>query len=101
MCAFASSHAPGGTMIDTVIGFSRRQFLTQASYFGAFYAIGGVLPLRAISASLSDDPRIATTPIVDAGFASVRKIGEGAYATISDTSKGLTTMCNGGFVHGK
>jgi glyoxylase-like metal-dependent hydrolase (beta-lactamase superfamily II) len=87
--------------MDTVTGFSRRQFLTQASYFGAFYAVAGAIPFRALSASLSDDPRIATTPIVDAGFASVRKIGDGAYATISDTSKGLTTMCNGGFVHGK
>jgi glyoxylase-like metal-dependent hydrolase (beta-lactamase superfamily II) len=38
---------------------------------------------------------------VDAGFAAVRKIGEGAYATISDTSKGFTTMCNGGFLVGK
>src|SRR5207253_7435105 len=33
--------------------------------------------------------------------ASVRKIGEGLFATISDTSKGLQTMCNGGFLVGK
>jgi glyoxylase-like metal-dependent hydrolase (beta-lactamase superfamily II) len=38
---------------------------------------------------------------VDKGFASVRKIGDGLYATISDTSKGLRTMCNGGFLAGK
>lgn len=88
-------------MNDTVAEISRRRFLTQASYFGAAYAIAGAIPLRANATSLSDDARIASTPIVDGGFASVRKIGEGAYATISDTSKGLTTMCNGGFVHGK
>jgi glyoxylase-like metal-dependent hydrolase (beta-lactamase superfamily II) len=88
-------------MIDTATEFSRRRFLTQASYFGAFYAIAGAIPLPGLAASLSDDPRIAATPIVDAGFASVRKIGAGAYATISETSKGLTTMCNGGFVVGK
>jgi len=35
------------------------------------------------------------------GFASVRKIGNGLYATISDTSKGLQTMCNGGLPCGK
>ncbi len=88
-------------MIDTRTGFSRRQFLTQASYFGAFYAFAGTLPLAAMAPSLADDPRIAAAPIVDAGFASVRKIGDGVYATISDTSKGFTTMCNGGFVIGK
>lgn len=82
-------------------GFSRRQFLTQASYFIAAYAFAGSSNLRAMFASLPDDPRIAATPLVDAGFASVRKIGEGTYATISDTSKGLTTMCNGGFIVGK
>jgi cyclase len=81
---------------------SRRQFLAQAGSLGAFYSIAGAIPLPAIaSGRLVDDPRIAQTPVVDAGFASVRKIGEGAYATISDTSKGLSTMCNGGFLFGK
>jgi cyclase len=82
-------------------GVSRRKFLTQASYFGAFCAFAEAMPLPALAASIADDPRIATTPIADGGFASVRKIGEGVYATISDPSKGLTTMCNGGFVFGK
>jgi glyoxylase-like metal-dependent hydrolase (beta-lactamase superfamily II) len=81
--------------------FSRRQFITQTAYFGAFYAAANAIPLKAMAESLADDPRIAATPLVDAGFASVRKIGGGLYATISDTSKGLTTMCNGGFVAGK
>jgi glyoxylase-like metal-dependent hydrolase (beta-lactamase superfamily II) len=39
--------------------------------------------------------------VVDRGFASVRKIGHGAYATISDPSKGSQTTCNGGFLLGK
>lgn len=77
--------------MDTVAEFSRRRFLTQASYLGAFYAIAGSISWKGLGASLSDDPRISATPIMDAGFASVQKIGEGAYATISDTSKGLTT----------
>src|SRR5213593_1321947 len=47
------------------------------------------------------DTRISKTPLVDKGFASVRKIGNGLYATISDPSKGPTTICNGGFLAGK
>src|SRR2546430_12765869 len=45
--------------------------------------------------------RVSQTPIVDKGFASVRKVGEGLYATISDPSKGYQTLCNGGFLAGK
>jgi glyoxylase-like metal-dependent hydrolase (beta-lactamase superfamily II) len=82
-------------------GLTRRNFLTQASYFGAFYALAKVTQFPAMAGELSDDPRISSTPIADAGFASVHKIGEGVYATISDPSKGLTTMCNGGFIFGK
>jgi len=88
-------------MFETTSGYSRRRFLTQASSFGAYAAFARAIPLSAVPNSLSDDPRIAQTPVVDAGFASVRKIGEGAYATISDTSKGFTTVCNGGFLVGK
>jgi glyoxylase-like metal-dependent hydrolase (beta-lactamase superfamily II) len=88
-------------MMDTAATFSRRQFLAQGSCFGAFHAFAHIAPLPAIASSLLDDPRIVQTPIADAGFASVRKIGEGLYATISDTSKGFTTICNGGFLVGK
>ena len=35
--------------------------------------------------------RVSSTPLVDKGFASVHRIGNGLYATISDPSKGLTT----------
>lgn len=54
-------------MVDTPAGFSRRQFLTQASYFGAFYALAGAMPLAAMANSLTDDPRIAAALTVDLG----------------------------------
>jgi glyoxylase-like metal-dependent hydrolase (beta-lactamase superfamily II) len=47
------------------------------------------------------DSRISASPLVDKGFASVRKIGVGIYATISDSSKGFQATCNGGFLVGK
>ena len=81
--------------------YSRRSFLTSASYLGAIYAGAQFLPLPGLAASLVGDSRISQTPIVDKGFASVRKIGEGLYATISDSSKGMQTVCNGGFLVGK
>src|SRR5260370_11268697 len=109
----------GGTMIDvsskgrtaTLSGsdrrsvcslpFSRRSFLAKSSYFGAMYAAANMFPMPAMAAELAEDSRISQTPIVDKGFASVRKIGEGLYATISDPSKGHQTVCNGGFLAGK
>src|SRR5713101_1883984 len=88
-------------MIDLSKGFSRRQFIAQTSCFGAWYAVARLIPVPALAAELAGDSRVSQTPIVDKGFASVRKIGEGLYATISDPSKGLTTICNGGFLVGK
>jgi glyoxylase-like metal-dependent hydrolase (beta-lactamase superfamily II) len=88
-------------MIDLSQGFSRRKFIAQTSCFGAFYAMARLIPLPALAESLSVDSRVSPTPVVDKGFASVRKIGNGLYATISDPSKGLTTVCNGGFLVGK
>jgi len=81
--------------------FSRRNFLVKTSCFGAFYAIAKMIPMPALAAELAVDPRVSATPIVDKGFALVRKVGNGLYATISDTSKGFTTVCNGGFLAGK
>jgi glyoxylase-like metal-dependent hydrolase (beta-lactamase superfamily II) len=81
--------------------FNRRQFLSDASRFSALYALAASLPFSTLASSLSDDPRVSQTPIADAGFASVHKIGDGLYATISDTSKGFATICNGGFLIGK
>jgi glyoxylase-like metal-dependent hydrolase (beta-lactamase superfamily II) len=83
------------------VGFSRRRFIAQASCFGAFYGIAKLIPLPVMAKSLARDSRVSQTPIVDKGFASVRKVGDGLYATISDPSKGYTTLCNGGFLVGK
>jgi glyoxylase-like metal-dependent hydrolase (beta-lactamase superfamily II) len=80
---------------------SRRNFLAQASCFGAFYHLAARVPLLGLSDRLIDDARISGAPIVDKGFASIRKIGEGLYATVSDPSKGYVTVCNGGFLIGK
>jgi glyoxylase-like metal-dependent hydrolase (beta-lactamase superfamily II) len=81
--------------------FSRRSFLAKSSYLGAMYAAAKLLPIPALAAELTEDSRISQTPLVDKGFASVRKIGDGLYATISDPSKGFQTVCNGGFLAGK
>ena len=92
-------------MIDLALtnrsGVSRRKFLAQTSCFGAFYAVATRIPLPALTASMAADSRISQTPMVDKGFAAVRKVGDGLYATISDPSKGVTTLCNGGFLFGK
>ena len=81
--------------------FSRRSFLAKSSYLGAMVAAAKLLPVPALAAELAEDSRVSQTPIVDKGFASVRKIGDGLYATISDPSKGFQTVCNGGFLVGK
>jgi glyoxylase-like metal-dependent hydrolase (beta-lactamase superfamily II) len=88
-------------MIDLSKGFSRRKFIANASCFGTFYAAAKLIPLSALAAETASDSRVSQTPLVDKGFASVRKIGNGLYATISDYSKGTTTICNGGFLVGK
>ena len=83
------------------IPFSRRDFLARTSCFGAYYALAKTIPLPPITASLGFDSRVSQTPLVDKGFASVRKIGNGLYATISDPTKGNATLSNGGFLVGK
>ncbi len=81
--------------------FSRRTFLAGASSLGALYAAAKIGPLPALARDLADDPRIAAQPIADRGYASIRKIGDGLYATISDRSKGLQTRSNGGILIGR
>jgi glyoxylase-like metal-dependent hydrolase (beta-lactamase superfamily II) len=88
-------------MIDLSKGFSRRRFIANTSCFGAFYAAAKLIPLPALAAEIASDSRVSETPLVDKGFAAVRKIGNGLYATISDPSKGYTTISNGGFLAGK
>jgi glyoxylase-like metal-dependent hydrolase (beta-lactamase superfamily II) len=81
--------------------FSRRTFLAGTSSLGALYAASKFGPLPALAEALPSDPRIAQQPVVDKGFALVRKIGNGVYATISDRTKGLQTRSNGGFIVGR
>jgi cyclase len=81
--------------------YSRRDFLAKTSYVGAMYAATHFLSMPALAAELARDSRVSTTPLVDKGFASVRKVGDGLYATISDPTKGFQTLCNGGFLIGK
>jgi glyoxylase-like metal-dependent hydrolase (beta-lactamase superfamily II) len=86
-------------MVDCQNGVSRRNFLAGA--VSCLGVIDLITPLPVLAAELARDSRIAQTPIIDKGFASVRKIGRGLYATISDPSKGTQTTCNGGFLVGK
>ena len=88
-------------MLDLSRPFSRRNFIAQTSCFGAFYAFAKLIPLPALAKEIASDSRVSQTPLADKGFASVRKVGEGLYATISDPSKGYQTLCNGGFLIGK
>jgi len=80
-------------------GITRRAFVTGASLTGAAWAAQHYA-LPACAAGLPQGTPAPGAPLVDRGFASARKLVEGVYAVISDTSKGLDTMCNGGFVFG-
>ncbi len=82
-------------------GISRRRFLAASSCFGAAYAVARFIPLPAMAQSVTQDARVATAPLVDKGFASVRKIGNGVYANIADFSKGMQSVSNGGFLIGR
>ncbi len=80
---------------------SRRAFLAQTSCFGAAWVVAKLIPPPALAEPLMQDPRISQQPLVDKGFASIRQIGNGVYATISDFSKGPQTLSNGGFLAGR
>jgi cyclase len=88
-------------MRDLSQRFSRRSLLAHTPRLCAFYAAARLLPIPALAESLANDSRVAGTPLVDKGFALVRQIGKGLYATISDRSKGLQTRSNGGFLVGR
>jgi cyclase len=79
---------------------SRRNFVATMSWLGSAYAATQWISLPAL-AQPPADRRIADKPVADKGFASIRQIGDGVYATISDRSKGLQTRSNGGFIIGK
>jgi hypothetical protein len=80
---------------------SPRRFLAKTSRLGAACAAASWMPLPVRVQMLGGDTHIARSPVVDLGFAAVRRIGDGVYARISDRSKGLETRCNGGFVVGR
>jgi cyclase len=88
-------------IVDPIHAVSRRRFITYGSCFGAFYGAARLIRLPDLAEAVALDSRVSQTPIVDKGFASVRKVGDGLYATISDPSKGFTTVSNGGFLIGK
>jgi len=81
--------------------FSRRALLSGTASLSALYAASSVGPLRALAQSMGQNSRVAQTPIADKGFASVRKVGDGVYATLSDRTKGLQARCNGGILVGR
>jgi glyoxylase-like metal-dependent hydrolase (beta-lactamase superfamily II) len=79
---------------------TRRSFLASTSCLGAALWAARAFPVPAMAAGVAGDGRVSAQPLADKGFASVRKIGDGVYATISDLSKGLETVSNGGFIVG-
>jgi len=87
--------------MSSLAPFSRRQFLCETSRFTALSALAAVVPLPAFASFRANIPAINQTPVEDVGYAAIYKISDGHYATISNTSKGFTTICNGGFLFGK
>ena len=77
---------------------TRRAFLRGAALAGAACATGA-WPAMARAARQAAHP--AGPLLLDRGFASARKLAEGIYAVISDTSKGYESLCNGGFLFGR
>ena len=83
-------------MYEVTPRVSRRSFIITGLSSLALPALPSFFPPPALI-----DSRISKTPLVDHGFACVRKIGTGVFATISDPSKGAQTTCNGGLLIGK
>lgn len=79
---------------------TRRSFLASTSCLGAALWTARLFPVTAMAGEVASAGRVSPQPLADKGFASVRKIGDGVYATISDLSKGLETLSNGGFIVG-
>ena len=79
---------------------TRRSFLASTSCLGAALWAARLFPVSATAGEVASAGRVSPQPLADKGFASVRKVGDGVYATISDPSKGLETLSNGGFIVG-
>ncbi len=87
--------------MDRRTTMTRRSFLTSTSCLGAALWAARAFPGPALAAEVARQGRVSEQPLADKGFASVRKVGDGVYATISDISKGLETLSNGGFLVGR
>ena len=79
---------------------TRRSFLASTSCLGAALWTARLFPLPAMAGEVASAGQVNPQPLADKGFAFVRKVGDGVYATISDPSKGLETLSNGGFIVG-
>jgi cyclase len=86
--------------MDHPMKMTRRNFLASTSCLGAALWAARAFPVPAMAAGGAESGRVSPQPLADKGFASVRKVGDGVYATISDLSKGLETVSNGGFIVG-
>lgn len=82
-------------------GITRRKFLGEASLAGAALATSAWRAKPVAASALRQAAHPAGPLLLDRGFASARKIAEGVYAVISDTTKGFDTLCNGGFFCGR
>jgi glyoxylase-like metal-dependent hydrolase (beta-lactamase superfamily II) len=79
---------------------TRRRFLAGSSCFGAAAVLARTIPMPAWAENVAQDSRVAEGPLLDKGFASVRRIGRGVYGTVADFSKGPQAISNGGFIVG-
>lgn len=79
---------------------TRRSFLASTSCLGTALWAARLFPVTAMAGEVASAGRVSPQSLADKGFASVRKVGDGVYATISDPSKGLETLSNGGFIVG-
>jgi glyoxylase-like metal-dependent hydrolase (beta-lactamase superfamily II) len=86
--------------MDHPMKMTRRNFLASTSCLGAALWAARAFPVPAMAAGVAESGRVSPQPVADKGFASVRRIADGVYATISDPSKGLETLSNGGFIVG-
>ncbi|MGE5855598.1 MAG: hypothetical protein ACM34C_03460, partial [Syntrophaceae bacterium] len=86
--------------MDSPNSMTRRGFLASTSCLGAALWTARLFPVTAMAGEVASAGGVSPQSFADKGFASVRKVGDGVYATISDPSKGLETLSNGGFIVG-
>ena len=81
--------------------WTRRDFLASTTYLGTALACARIFPAAWAADSITQDLRVSAMPLLDKGYASSRKIGEGVYATIADPTKGFEVLSNGGCIFGR